>query len=160
MGLTATVDLTQRCVTIVPTPEAELDRFLGGRGLGLSLLWQHVRDPLDPFGPDNPLIFTVGPFTGTSWPAGARGHVTFHSPLTGIYGYANSGGHFWAALAHCGFDALVVLGQGRRAGAARRDAGRRRHPAGGRPVGPDHGRDACAAKHKQRRARGVHRPGR
>ncbi len=111
MGLTATIDLTRRCVTVAPTPEAELDRFLGGRGLGLSLLWQHVRGPLDPLGPDNPLIFTVGPFTGTSWPAGARGHVTFHSPLTDIYGYANSGGHFWAVLAHCGFDALVILGQ-------------------------------------------------
>jgi len=103
--------LTHGTVTIAPTPEADLDRFLGGRGLGLSLLWQHVHGPLDPLGPDNPLIFTVGPFTGASWPAGARGHVTFHSPLTGIYGYANSGGHFWAALAHCGFDALVVLGQ-------------------------------------------------
>lgn len=111
MGLTATVDLTTRTVAIAPTAEADLDRFLGGRGLGLSLLWQHVAGPLDPLGPANPLIFTVGPFTGTSWPAGARGQVTFHSPLTGIYGYANSGGHFWAALAHCGFDALVVLGQ-------------------------------------------------
>ena len=117
MGLTAIVNLTLGAVSIIPTPEAALDRFLCGRGLGLSLLWQHVAGrldpsaPLDPLGPDNPLIFTVCPFTGTSWPAGARGHVTFHSPLTGVYGYANSGGHFWAALAHCGFDALVVLGQ-------------------------------------------------
>ena len=111
MGLIATIDLTRHTVTVAPTPEADLDRFLGGRGLGLSLLWEHVHGPIDPLGPDNPLIFTVGPFTGTSWPAGARGHATFHSPLTGIYGYANSGGHFWAALAHCGFDALVVLGQ-------------------------------------------------
>lgn len=111
MGLTATIDLTGRAVVVTPTPAADLDRFLGGRGLGLKLLWQHVHGPLDPFGPANPLIFTVGPFTGTVWPAGARGQVTFHSPLTDVYGYANSGGHFWAALAHCGFDALVIVGQ-------------------------------------------------
>ena len=76
MGLTATIDLTGRAVVVTPTPAADLDRFLGGRGLGLKLLWQHVHGPLDPFGPANPLIFTVGPFTGTVWPAGARGPWT------------------------------------------------------------------------------------
>lgn len=111
MGLTAVVDLSNQSVSLSQTPEWDLDQFIGGRGLGLSLLWQRVHGPIDPLGPENPLIFTTGPFTGTSWPAGARGHVTFHSPLTGIYGYANSGGHFWAALAHAGFDALAITGQ-------------------------------------------------
>jgi len=61
MGLTATIDLAQRTVAVNPTPEADLDRFLGGRGLGLSLLWDRVHGPIDPLGPDNPLIFTVAP---------------------------------------------------------------------------------------------------
>ena len=102
--------------TARPQPlEADLAaRFLGGRGLGAALLFRHLSDPTDPLAPENPLIFTVGPLTGTPWPAGARYHVTFHSPLTGIYGYANAGGFFGAALRRAGYDALVVTGRAER----------------------------------------------
>ncbi len=88
--------------------------FLGGRGIGAALLSRHIVDPHNPFAPDNPLIFSVGPLTGTPWPTGARSHVTFHSPLTGVYGYANAGGFFGAALRHAGYDALVVTGRAER----------------------------------------------
>ncbi len=86
-------------------------RFLGGRGLGAALLSRHLADPSDPFAPGNPLIFAIGPLTGTPWPTGARTHVTFHSPLTGVYGYANTGGFFGAALRRAGYDALVITGR-------------------------------------------------
>ena len=38
-------------------------------------------------------------------------HVTFKSPLTGIYGYANTGGQIAAQLRHAGYDALLVTGR-------------------------------------------------
>ena len=111
MAHTAFIDLTRSTVTIAPTPEDDLERFLGGRGLGLRLLFAQAPAPGDALAASAPVILSTGAFTGTPWPTGARGHVTFHSPLTGIYGYANSGGHFWAALHQAGFDALVVTGQ-------------------------------------------------
>jgi aldehyde:ferredoxin oxidoreductase len=111
MGKTAFVNLTTGVVTNEPTDPETLRLFLGGRGLGAVLLARHLADPRDPFNPENPLIFSTGPFTGTPWPTGARYHVTFHSPLTGIYGYANSGGSFGATLARAGYDALVVTGR-------------------------------------------------
>jgi len=119
MGTTAWIDLSAG-TTRVQLHEASLSaRFLGGRGLGAALLFRHLADPpsagsglrADPFAPDNPLIFAVGPLTGTPWPTGARTHVTFHSPLTGIYGYANAGGFFGAALRRAGYDALVITGR-------------------------------------------------
>lgn len=85
--------------------------FLGGRGLGAALLFKHVADPTNPFHPENPLIFSAGALTGTSWPAGSRYHVTFSSPLTGVYGYANAGGFIGSALRQAGYLALVVTGQ-------------------------------------------------
>ena len=97
---------------IAPTDPDLLARFMGGRGLSAALLFHHLADPAVPLAPGNPLIFSVGPLTGTPWPAGARYHVTFHSPLTGIYGYANAGGFFGAALRRAGYDALVVTGRG------------------------------------------------
>lgn len=94
------------------SPDPELVRlFIGGRGLGAALLFQHLADPADPYAPENPLIFSTGALTGTSWPAGARYHITFHSPLTGIYGYANAGGFFGPTLRRAGYAALLITGR-------------------------------------------------
>jgi aldehyde:ferredoxin oxidoreductase len=111
MSKTAIVNLSTGQITISETPPELLGRFLGGRGLGAKLLYDMVGPEVDPLGPDNALIFTAAPLTGTPWPTSARLHVTFKSPLTGAYGYANSGGHFVAELRHAGYDALVVTGR-------------------------------------------------
>jgi aldehyde:ferredoxin oxidoreductase len=111
MPTIAWIDLSTRA-TRVEAVEAELAaQFLGGRGLGAALLFQHLAHPADPLIPGNPLVFSVGPLTGTPWPTGARTHVTFHSPLTSIYGYANTGGFFGAALRRAGYAALVITGR-------------------------------------------------
>ncbi len=107
----AWVHLASKETRIQPVDPELLRLFLGGRGLGAALLFQHLVDPAVPTHPENPLIFTAGTLTGTSWPAGARYHVTFSSPLTGIYGYANAGGHFGAALRQAGYLALVLVGR-------------------------------------------------
>ncbi|MGB9880982.1 MAG: aldehyde ferredoxin oxidoreductase N-terminal domain-containing protein, partial [Anaerolineae bacterium] len=110
----AWIDLTTQKVSF-ESPNPLLDSaFLGGRGLGAALLFRHVANTTDPFAPENPLIFAVGPFTGTPWPTGARYHVTFHSPLTGIYGYANASGFFGPALRRAGYQALVITGRAER----------------------------------------------
>lgn len=107
----AWVDLTRREVDLRSLDPALSSAFLGGRGLGAAWLFRHVARPADPLAPENPLIFSVGPFTGTPWPTGARYHVTFHSPLTGIYGYANGSGFFGPALRQAGYVALIVTGR-------------------------------------------------
>jgi aldehyde:ferredoxin oxidoreductase len=111
MPKTATVDLAAARVTVAETPADLLRRFIGGRGLGAKLLYDLVGLDVDPLGPQNYLIFTAAPLAGTPWPTSARLHVTFKSPLTGCYGYANSGGHFVAELRHAGYDALIVAGR-------------------------------------------------
>lgn len=111
MPTIAWIDLSTRA-THTEAVKAELvTQFLGGRGLGAALLFQHLVHPAAPLTPGNPLVFSVGPLTGTPWPTGARTHVTFHSPLTSIYGYANTGGFFGAALRRAGYDALAITGR-------------------------------------------------
>jgi aldehyde:ferredoxin oxidoreductase len=116
----AWIDLSTGRVELQPLDTAVAIAFLGARGLGVAWLFQHQAGRGDPFAPrrsgsedqaDSPLIFGVGPFTGTPWPTGARYHVTFHSPLTGVYGYANSGGFFGPALRQAGYAALVITGR-------------------------------------------------
>ncbi len=111
MGEIAWIDLSTGAVRLEPAEQGVETHFIGGRGLGAVLLSRHIADPRHPLAPENPLVFAVGPFTGTPWPTGARTHVTFHSPLTGIYGYANTGGMFGAALRQAGYEALVVTGR-------------------------------------------------
>jgi aldehyde:ferredoxin oxidoreductase len=94
----------------------ELDRemaynYLGGSGFGTKILWDEVGPEVEPFSADNRLIFAVGPFTGTIYPTAGRFEVIGKSPLTGIYGDANSGGHFAPKLKQAGFDAVVFQGR-------------------------------------------------
>ena len=85
--------------------------FLGGSGLGTKILWDEVGPGIEPFSEDNRLIFAVGPLTGTIYPTAGRFEVVGKSPLTGIYGDANSGGHFAPKMKQAGFDAVVVQGR-------------------------------------------------
>jgi aldehyde:ferredoxin oxidoreductase len=114
MGKTAYIDLTTGAMVVEPTDADALRQFLGGRGLGAKLLYDRVGPEVEPLSPDNALIFTTGLLSGTPWPSSSRLHVTFKSPLTGVYGYANSGGAFGPELRHAGWDALVIVGRASR----------------------------------------------
>jgi aldehyde:ferredoxin oxidoreductase len=97
----------------------ELDRklakeYLGGNGFCARFLFDLVGPKVRPLGPSNVLIFAVGPLSGTLWPQTGRYEVAAKSPLTGIYGEANSGGHWGAGLKHSGFDAIVVRGRSKK----------------------------------------------
>lgn len=111
MARTAWIDLTTGKIKIEPTPPGELLKFLGSRGLAAKVLYDHVGPEVRPFDPENLLIFSTGPLTGTSWPSAARYTVTAKSPATGAYGYANSSGFFGPELRKAGYDLLIFYGQ-------------------------------------------------
>jgi aldehyde:ferredoxin oxidoreductase len=110
MAKTAWINLTTGDIRVEETDPELLQLYLGGRGLGAKYLYDTIQPGTDPFGPDNYLIFTNGLFSGTPWPSASRYHVTFKSPATDGYGYANSGGGFGPELAMAGYDALVFWG--------------------------------------------------
>jgi aldehyde:ferredoxin oxidoreductase len=84
--------------------------FIGGKGLGFALLDKIAPDP-DPLGPENPLIFVNGPFTGTKVQTSARTTMVTKSPLTNSIHDAHSGGSFGPALQRTGYDYLVITGK-------------------------------------------------
>ncbi len=65
---------------------------------------------VDPLGPDNPLIFSAGPFAGTSWSNANRTSVGCRSPLTGGVKEANGGGSFSLALGQLGMAGFTLTG--------------------------------------------------
>jgi len=90
-----------------------IESYLGGSGIGARLLYDLLGDMIkdaDPLGPENPLIFMTGPFSGTTLPSTARMTVSAISPLTGLWGEANVGGYLGAQLKFAGYDGLVITG--------------------------------------------------
>jgi aldehyde:ferredoxin oxidoreductase len=110
MPLTAWIDLTEERIHCEETDPVQLNTWLGGRGYAAALLYDRVGPEVDPLSPQNHLIFSSGALNGTPWPSSSRYHVTFKSPATGAYGYANAGGHFGPELRKAGYDALVITG--------------------------------------------------
>lgn len=69
-----------------------------GRYLIAKTLFEAGAATVDPLGPENPLIFSAGPFAGTSFSNANRTSVGCKSPLTGGVKEANGGGNFSYAL--------------------------------------------------------------
>ena len=90
-------------------PEAVLDRYVGGKGVGAYLLAQHQDPKAAPYAPTNPLIFVVGPLTGTQAPS-MRSVVVFQSPVTHLFTDSYFGGFFGQELKAAGYDGMVITG--------------------------------------------------
>ncbi|MEN6524418.1 MAG: aldehyde ferredoxin oxidoreductase family protein [Anaerolineaceae bacterium] len=111
MAQTAMINLTAGLIDCKETDPTLLQKFLGGRGLGAAYLYKLVPPKVQAFDEKNCIIFTSGPLNGTPWPTSSRYHVTFKSPETDAYGYANAGGHFGPELCRAGYDALIITGR-------------------------------------------------
>ena len=66
---------------------------------------------VDPLSPDNPLIFSAGPFAGTNFSNANRLSVGCKSPLTGGMAGSNSGGFWGPELKFAGYDMVIVQGK-------------------------------------------------
>ena len=91
--------------------ETRLRKYLGGVGLGTSLLYEYAPPGVDPLSPDNPLIFTSAPLVGTRLTTTAKFAVVTKSPLTGFIADSLSSSHFALELKRLGIDALVITGR-------------------------------------------------
>jgi len=111
VGRLLTVDLSEEGVEQSDLPGLVVRRFLGGRGLNAWLLAENIGPDVDPLGPENVLVLSCGLLTGTEAPASSRLHVGARSPLTGLLGSSNVGGHFGAALRAAGLQAVVIRGR-------------------------------------------------
>ncbi len=85
--------------------------FLGGIGLGTSLLYEYAPAGVDPFSPANPLIFTSAPLVGTGLTTTAKYAVVTKSPLTGFIADSLSSSHFALELKRLGVDAFIITGR-------------------------------------------------
>jgi len=104
------VDLTSGQLSIEKPTEDYYKLYLGGRGFIIKTLLEEVPKAADPLGPENKLIFALGPITGHPVMGSARNSIGAKSPLTGRYGESEAGGYCGAELKRAGFDAIIIEG--------------------------------------------------
>ncbi|HEY92261.1 MAG TPA: aldehyde ferredoxin oxidoreductase family protein [Dehalococcoidia bacterium] len=85
------------------------DKFIGGVGVATQLLHEECPKGADPLGPENPIIFAVGPLTGL-FPLASKTVAMFKSPHTGNLGESHCGGRSAIAIRMAGYGAIVIKG--------------------------------------------------
>lgn len=105
------VNLSGGSMTTETIDEQFCRRYIGGAGFIIHYLWQELKGGVDALGPDNKLIFALGPVTGLLLPGAARNCVGARSPLTGGLAKSEVGGFWGAELKRAGYDAIIVEGR-------------------------------------------------
>ncbi len=105
------VDVTSGQSAYRDVEESRLRKYLGGIGLGTTLLYEYAPAGVDPLSPANPLIFASAPLVGTGVTTTAKFAVLTKSPLTGLIADSLSSSHFALELKRLGIDGLVITGQ-------------------------------------------------
>jgi aldehyde:ferredoxin oxidoreductase len=104
------VDLASKSFKIESLSSSWIRPVIGGRAANTKRLYEELDIDCDPLGPENMLIFGVGPLTGSILPASAYFTVSAKSPLTGILGDSAAGGQFAAEMKLTGFDQIIITG--------------------------------------------------
>lgn len=104
------VNLTNREISIESPEDNFYRKYIGGTGFIAYFLLKEVPAGIDPLGPENKLIFALGPMTGHPLAGSGRSSVGAKSPLTGAIGFSEAGGFWGAELRRAGWDAIVIEG--------------------------------------------------
>lgn len=103
-----TINLSDQVSKQIPIAEELYLKYLGGRGLATKLLIDQIPTKVDPLSPQNSLVITIGPLTGTTVPTAGRTELVTKSPLTGGIFYSNTGGFIGPTLKSNGIDGLII----------------------------------------------------
>lgn len=110
-GYNLEIDLSRGTVAKVETDPRLTELYLGGLGTNAKILWDRVPPEVEPFSPDNLLIFGAGLLCGTPAPGANRTIVSSFSPQTLLMAYSMMGG-FWAPeLKQAGYDKVILRGK-------------------------------------------------
>jgi aldehyde:ferredoxin oxidoreductase len=85
--------------------------YLGQRGLATKYFVEEVDPKVDPLSPENKLIMTTGPLTGTCASTAGRYSVVTKGALTGAIACSNSGGFFGNEMKNAGWDMIIFEGK-------------------------------------------------
>ena len=105
------VDLGSQSISMRKLTPDFKEKYVGGRGYALKLIWDGTNAETRYDSPENILVMASGPLgADPRFPGTGKFIVGTISPLTDTFVDSNVGGHFAPLLKLCGFDALAVSG--------------------------------------------------
>jgi aldehyde:ferredoxin oxidoreductase len=108
------VNLTTGTCTNEPLNMDWAMKYLGQRGLATKYFVEEVDPKVDPLSPDNKMIMTTGPLTGTGASTSGRYSVVTKGALTGAIACSNSGGFFGNEMKNAGYDMIIFEGKSKK----------------------------------------------
>lgn len=108
------IDLTSGTAERVAIDPKLLRQYLGGSGLGVTLLLNENAALADPLAPDAAMAFVFSPLVGSPLTTSAKFAVVSKSPLTGRINDSLASSGFALAGKKTGHDALVLVGKAAR----------------------------------------------
>jgi benzoyl-CoA reductase subunit BamB len=110
-GFNLEIDLSRGSIEKVPTDPKLTELYLGGLGTNAKILWDRVPPEVEPFSPENLLIFSAGLLCGTPATGCNRTIISTISPQTQLMVFSMMGG-FWAPeLKYAGYDKVILRGK-------------------------------------------------
>jgi aldehyde:ferredoxin oxidoreductase len=105
------LDVSSYAVSIQELPPEFKEKYIGGRGYALKLIWDETTKDTRYDSPENVLVMAGGPLCcEPRFPGAGKFIIGTISPLTDTFIDSNIGGHFSSLLKLCGFDALAISG--------------------------------------------------
>lgn len=106
------INLSEMGIREKDVPAEMKEKFIGGRGYGLRLLWDATKPDTRWDDPENEINISSGPIGGiTQYSGTGKAICVSISPQTDIPIDSNVGGHFGPFLKFAGFDALEIQGK-------------------------------------------------
>src|SRR4030042_3220688 len=84
--------------------------YLSARCLASKYLYDELAPGIDPLGPENKLIFSIGILAGTGLQGFSKWAVSSKSPATGTIFRSITGGNFGPWMKYAGYDMLIIEG--------------------------------------------------
>jgi aldehyde:ferredoxin oxidoreductase len=106
------INLTDNEIKEKPVPALMKEKFIGGKGYGLRLLWDATKPDTKWDDPENEINISSGPIGGITQYSGTGKSICVSiSPQTDIPVDSNVGGFFGPFLKFSGFDAIEIQGK-------------------------------------------------
>ena len=106
------INVSDNTIKEKPVSEEMKQKFTGGKGFGLKLLWDATKPDTKWNDPENEIVINTGPICGiTQYSGTGKSLVVTISPQTNIVVDSNVGGYFGPFLKFSGFDSIEIQGK-------------------------------------------------
>lgn len=104
------INLSDTSYQVEEIPHSFYRDFISARGLSIRYLYDELPANVDPLGPQNKLIMSIGVLGGAGLQGFSKWAVVSKSPLTGTIFRSITGGNFGPWMKYAGYDLIIIEG--------------------------------------------------